>query len=465
MGAKMSMSGREQHRPEKWAEAWLESRAFQRAVLCFAGASCALRVLQAGNLSALCLFLLDFALASALMFGVMQRWMSHKYQDELPDPDQQEEDEEGAEDEDKVEPIDEHAGSPADLILEVLDLIMEGGMPHSHDLHLLRDSILKGALHNAMYQPLNLGQDLHRLTMEPDVEASLYQQLLGSTMTPQGTSESAQEHVLPEVKQGPPSLLSASGKLMAASSFESELEEGPGGSEDFMAKILSSLACDTGGILKAKHQPPGRSKSSTLLSKLMVLQQGRRLSYKEEPKAAKRVSETIMGDTSLMVLEDDPSTGPSTAPCTSPATGAHLKSVPSSKATKDPPLSAAQSALDLLLSKVRPAGQTGSTSSRRSSWHVMNRSAAELDHDFLPNDDMASEDKRESPASELGGGEKEKGVVRGGKSKRRWSVGWQQQERQQEQREQPQQQLPHGHEALARPLTEEVSIGRMAHRL
>lgn len=32
----------------------------------------------------------------------------------------------------------------------------------------------------------------------------------------------------------------------------------------------------------------GRSKSSTLLSKLMVLQQGRRLSYKEEPKAAKR---------------------------------------------------------------------------------------------------------------------------------------------------------------------------------
>uniref|UniRef100_A0A7S3VT42 Phosphodiesterase n=2 Tax=Dunaliella tertiolecta TaxID=3047 RepID=A0A7S3VT42_DUNTE len=466
-----------EHRSEIWAEVWLESRPFQWGVICIAGACCALRVLQAGNLSALCSFVLDFTLASGLMFCVMQQWMSHKIQniakvsamemigqrswdealaggkedhregpqtDKLQEPDQEDEEDE-YEDEPQLQ-----AGSPADLILEVLDLIIAGGMPHSHDLHLLRDSILRGALHKAMYQPLDLGQDLHRLIMEPDVEASLYQQLLGCTMTPRDAGEPAQECLQPGIKQGPPSMRTISGKLTAASSLEGELEEEPVGSEGFLAKILTSLASDTGGILKARHLPPGRSKSSTFLSKLMVLQKGRRLSYRDELKPSKRVSETIMGDPSLMVLEDGPSTGRS-----SPTTGACLKPAPASKMLKDPPTSPPQGTLDLLLSKVRPSGQNCSSSSRRSSWHVMNMNAAELDSS-LPYDDTAAEDRRASTASVRSSGGEEKGGVQGSKSKRRWSVGWQLQEQLQEQQEQPMQQLLHGHDSLAHPLREEM---------
>eukprot|EP00983_Pelagomonas_calceolata_P107646 1159369-Pelagomonas_calceolata.AAC.3 len=116
---------------------------------------------------------------------------------------------------------------------------------------------------------------------------------------------------------------------------------------------------------------------------------------------------------------------------------------------------------DLLLSKVRPSGQNCSSSSRRSSWHVMNMNAAELDSS-LPYDDTAAEDRRASTASVRSSGGEEKGGVQGSKSKRRWSVGWQLQEQLQEQQEQPMQQLLHGHDSLAHPLREEVSMWQVA---
>eukprot|EP00967_Tisochrysis_lutea_P038250 scaffold45857_cov22-Tisochrysis_lutea.AAC.3 len=54
----------------------------------------------------------------------------------------------------------------ADLILEVLDLMLEGGVPRADDLLLLRDFILSGSHHHDMYQPLDVWQQLHTLTME-----------------------------------------------------------------------------------------------------------------------------------------------------------------------------------------------------------------------------------------------------------------------------------------------------------
>ncbi len=53
-----------------------------------------------------------------------------------------------------------------DLILEVLDLILKGGMPRAEDLLLLREFLLSGVHLHDMYTPLDPWQHLHTMTME-----------------------------------------------------------------------------------------------------------------------------------------------------------------------------------------------------------------------------------------------------------------------------------------------------------
>jgi len=61
----------------------------------------------------------------------------------------------------------------ADLILEMLDHILEGGVPHPHDVLLLRDYVLSGVQqHGSLYTPHDLWQQLHSVAMEVRVRAS-----------------------------------------------------------------------------------------------------------------------------------------------------------------------------------------------------------------------------------------------------------------------------------------------------
>uniref|UniRef100_A0A7S3QMS1 Uncharacterized protein n=2 Tax=Dunaliella tertiolecta TaxID=3047 RepID=A0A7S3QMS1_DUNTE len=174
-----------------------------------------------------------------------------------------------------------HAGSPADLILEVLDLMLEGGVPRADDLLLLRDFILSGSHHHDMYQPLDVWQQLHTLTMEPDVEEALCYQLLGRAPSkevspafysmPENNGLSSDALLDPKNNplrscfsdQLPPSFLSE-----AHSGQEGTGQEGLS-AEDGLRNMLAAIACDN-SILEVRRSPNHIASNSSLLQKLSV---------------------------------------------------------------------------------------------------------------------------------------------------------------------------------------------------
>ncbi|KAF5839152.1 hypothetical protein DUNSADRAFT_1465 [Dunaliella salina] len=167
-----------------------------------------------------------------------------------------------------------HTGSPADLILEVLDLMLQGGSPHADDLLVLRDFILSGGRQQDMYQPLDVWQHLHLPGMEPDVEAALFQQL-GFATSPRRTPNEPSGWTARDGVHSLNSRLHIDRRKSGSSSSDALTpddacnSEGrpdancvPGGgpsSDSYLMSMLATLAYDSSSLDQAEGHAPSAS--------------------------------------------------------------------------------------------------------------------------------------------------------------------------------------------------------------